>query len=391
MTDSTLARPLLTIATLLFASCLTVMAGAIIAPSLPGIAEHFATNANANLLARLILVVPALTIVVAAPLAGWAADRFGPRSVLLWSAFVFVVGGTSGALLSGLEAIVAGRALLGVGVAGLMVGATTAVGTLFPPANRSALLGYQGAAAAAGGVVFLILGGVLAEMSWRYPFMIYAAALLILPLVLITIPKTEMRTAASELSALPYAKFLPVYLMGFVVMLGFYLIPGQTPFLVKEQSLSSTTGSGIAIASSTLTTAIVATFYARISHLLARHTLFALTFILLAVGLLFASYASSLLLLIIALSITGIGMGLFQPTAMTWLFEMVSQDQRGRATSGLTSSLFLGQFCSAFIVSIVPTHTALAAFRSMGYVLIGLTLVTVAIVLTRRARVRATL
>ena len=63
--------------TLLLISTLTIMAGATISPSLPAIESHFAGSPNVEILTRLVLTLPALSIVICAPFAGGLADRFG--------------------------------------------------------------------------------------------------------------------------------------------------------------------------------------------------------------------------------------------------------------------------------------------------------------------------
>src|SRR5688500_7386335 len=75
--------------TLLCVSALTIMSGATIAPSLPAIEAHFAGTDNAALLSRLVLTMPALFIVLCAPLAGMIADRFGRRLLLIGSVSIY--------------------------------------------------------------------------------------------------------------------------------------------------------------------------------------------------------------------------------------------------------------------------------------------------------------
>ena len=72
-----LSRPL----TLLLCSTLTVMAAATITPTLSAIAAHFAETPHAEFLTRLVLTLPALVIVLVAPLAGRARDARGRPAV----------------------------------------------------------------------------------------------------------------------------------------------------------------------------------------------------------------------------------------------------------------------------------------------------------------------
>ncbi len=60
---------------LLACASLTVMAGATIAPGLPGLVKHYADYPDADYLARFILTAPGLAIALSASVAGWAAQN----------------------------------------------------------------------------------------------------------------------------------------------------------------------------------------------------------------------------------------------------------------------------------------------------------------------------
>lgn len=168
-------------AVLLAASTLTVMSGAIIAPALPEISRYFAGE-DTELLTKLVLTMPALVIAVLAPLAGYLIDRFGRKKLLLISLLIYTVAGTAGFLIDDLVLLLVSRAVLGIGVAGIMNAATTLIGDYFQGEERNQFMGTQASFMALGGVVFLNVGGLLADWSWRGPFLVYAAALIVLPL-----------------------------------------------------------------------------------------------------------------------------------------------------------------------------------------------------------------
>ena len=62
-------------ATLLFVSTLTIMSGATISASLPGIAARFADVENVALLSRLVLTLPAVFIALFSPAAGFLVEH----------------------------------------------------------------------------------------------------------------------------------------------------------------------------------------------------------------------------------------------------------------------------------------------------------------------------
>lgn len=169
---------------LLVASSLTVLAGAILAPSLPAIQAYFQDVPNVELLARLVLTMPALMIGVVGLFAGVLVDRFGRKNVMATGMVLYVLAGTSGLYLDNMYALLVFRAFMGIAVAGIMTSATTLIGDYFEGSARQKFLGYQAAFMAFGGTAFVTLGGVLANESWRYPFGLYFIALILLPVAM---------------------------------------------------------------------------------------------------------------------------------------------------------------------------------------------------------------
>ena len=63
----------------------------------------------------------------------------------------------------------------------------------------------------------------------------------------------------------------------------------------------------------------------------------------------FISTGLTLPLMTLALAVIGAGLGLLMPTNNAWLLSRIPDAMRGRASGGMTMSLFLAQFSSAFV------------------------------------------
>lgn len=97
---------------------MTIMANATVASSLPGLREHYAAVPHIDTLAGLILTLPSLAIVLSAGLMGVLIDRWDRQKLLLVTAALYAIGGTSGLWAESLWGMLAGRLALGLGVAG---------------------------------------------------------------------------------------------------------------------------------------------------------------------------------------------------------------------------------------------------------------------------------
>lgn len=355
-------------ASLLLASSMTIMAGAIVAPSLPRISQVFAEVPQIELLSRLVLTLPALFIALFSSLAGYSVDRFGRRTMLLGSLLLYALAGTTGAYLNNIYLILVGRAFLGVAVAGSMITITTLIGDYLQGQERSRFLGFQGAFMAFGGVFFILFAGWLADINWAYPFWIYSFSLLVLGLCYFFVPEPSVARQWKKqagYNAIIYDKLSArfVMFMGFAGMALFYIIPAQVPFLLAQMEGVSNSMIGYAISLSTLSGAIVSFFYGRLRRNLSFQWIYSLAFLLFAMGYFTIGNARDYPIALIGLLIAGSGTGMLFPNANLWMIQIAPVEKRGRLIGRLTMAVFVGQFLSPMLVHpLVENHGVEAAF-----------------------------
>jgi MFS family permease len=363
-------------ATLLLIAALTIMSGATIAPSLPAIEAHFASAENAGLLTRLVLTLPALFIAFCAPFAGGLADRFGRRPLLIGSVVLYGFAGISGLALTALNELLIGRALLGVAVAGTMTTATALVGDYFSGPERDRFMGLQAAFIGVGGLIFLTSGGLLADFHWRAPFAVYGLAFMLLPAVILFINEPSRAPSAPAMVSNPSASGRPQAMMALLFAVAilnsaiFYLIPTQLPFYLQSLGIEAPSRAGLAIGLLNLGSTCMALAYAWVRQRAGISGMFAIGFALMAIGYWLVAAAGSYAIIVLAIAITGIGMGAIMPNLMAGTMLVAPAEFRGRAAGGLTASIFLGQFLSPLVSQPwIESFGFAAAFRDMGLLL----------------------
>ncbi|WP_353642426.1 MFS transporter [Mesorhizobium sp. WSM2239] len=342
-------------ATLLLVSMLTIMAGATIAPSLPAIESHFVGSDNVEILTRLVLTLPALFIVVCAPLAGSLVDRFGRRPLLIAAALLYGLSGMYGLLTDSLPGLLVGRALLGVAVAGVMTTATALVGDYFSGPARDRFMGLQAAFVGIGGLVFLTGGGMLAELHWRAPFAVYGLSLLLIPAVFAFInepARSHPAAAAIPAQAAQVTLWLAVaavYLAAVLNSVAFYLIPTQLPFYLNSMGIGSPTLAGLAIGLGNMIGAIASLLYARLRARFGVTGVFGLAFGFMATGYVLLGQANSLVVVLSGAGVVGLGLGMVMPNIAAAAMAAAAPEMRGRVAGGMTASVFAGHFISPFV------------------------------------------
>lgn len=357
---------------------MTVMAGATIAPALPQIERFFSAVPNAGFWVRLMLTMPALFTALGAPFVGIIIDRFGRKPLLVGATLLYGVAGGSGLVLNSLGGLLVGRALLGLAVAAIMTTATALIADYYLGPKREQMMGLQAAFVGYGGVVFLVLGGVLADIGWRWPFAIYLMAFAIGGLVVLFITEPQASRQDKEslaadtptTAALPMALIAAVYAMMFGSMVAFYLVPVQLPFYLQTLTTVSNAQVGLAIASLTLTSAIISMNYRRIKARLSFRGVMVFVYAFMGLGYGIIALAQTYLGVLVGLVLAGVGLGLLMPNMNVWLSAAVPPNARGRVLGGLTTCIFLGQFFSPIVSQ--PLTQRLGLAKTYGW--FGLTM-----------------
>ncbi len=354
----------LTLFTLLLISTLTIMAGATIAPALPAMQNQFSDVSNVDFWIRMVLTIPGLFIVLGAFISGYIIDRYSKKNFLLACMALYGIAGSSGLYLDSLPAILAGRGVMGLGVAGIMTTVITLFADYYEGPERAKVIGLQASFMALGGVIFLTFGGFLAELSWRFPFGIYLAAFAFIPFGIKYLYEPERKSSESlelDQSKLGSSKnliqlLIIVYGLVMTAQIIFYTIPIHLPFYLMNTFGTSASMSGIAIAIVTLFAGLTSLIYGRIKGRFGYVYILVISFLAIGFGYTIISTSVSAFGIISGLITVGIGFGTFIPNVNTWLAEVAPEKYRGRVMGGITTFVFLGQFLSP--IATQPIHVA---------------------------------
>lgn len=382
-------------ATLLSVSTLTIMSGATISASLPGIAARFADMPNVELLSRLVLTLPALFIAAFSPVAGLIIDRYGRKPMLIATLALFALAGCSGLFADSLTGLLIGRAVLGIAVGGIMTTGTALVGDFFTGPARDRYMGLQQAFVGIGGTIFLTGGGFLAELHWRAPFLIYALAFLLLPAALILI-REPLRTVPAQ-GAMPQARLgsrgtllLTILLAGAVFnMICFYMIPTQLPFFLKSIGLDAPSLAGMAIGLGQLIGIAASLVFARFRQVLGVMGVFSLAFGSMGFAFVLLSFATDYAGILFGMAVSGIGMGTIMPNFAGAAMLIAPPRLRGRISGLLVASIFTGQFLSPILSQpLIGSNGYAATYGMAGMALLAVAIASLAARFAPRVGVR---
>ena len=352
-----------------------LMAGGGLSTAMPAMLIKFSDVPGATLLVSMIVTLPALFVVVGGPIIGFFTDRFGRKPVLVGSLLLGGLAGSGAFFLTDILAILLTRVLVGFSIAGTMTATNALIADYFSGQARAKFMGFQSAFGGLGLVIFLPIGGALADISWEYTFLVYLSVLLVFIPALFAIQ--EPKIIQSKVSNIKDTRFRLTPTLGFIFTANFLLhfafttIPVFIAYYLDNILGAGGLEVGLTGGLSGLLTFLGGLSYERIKRRLSFANLVVLGFSISGLGFLSLGTASTWLMVIIGQSLAGFGMGLNLANLTTWIAHKVEPGVRGRANGIFVTLMFLGQF----ITSLVFTPLVNMTSYGFGFVLSGILII----------------
>lgn len=361
------SKTLLTLG-ILSLSLLTIMAGAAVSPALADIQKSL--NVTNPTLVKMILTLPAVLIIPTSYAVGRYAPYMSKKKLALFGVFIYVVSGCSAVFVDSIYTLLVTRVILGVSVGIIMPVSAGLIADYYSGPDRMKVMGYNASFANFGGIIATATSGLLATVNWRYAFLVYALGIpvFIFASIFIKDPaRTETFTdkLRKKLPKETYIAAIPAFL----VFLGFYTIPTNIAAYLITENLGGPPEAGYALALSTGTAMVTGFFTLKIRVLLGRAFI---PFIVLSAMLthFLLGFTSSVLLVNIAMISNGFNLSLSMAYIMSRATE-TSDGNNVRATSLVTSLIFLGQFFSPIVMDLLGilfgTHAPIFSFQVVAF------------------------
>ncbi|WP_414155226.1 MFS transporter [Pseudomonas sp. BNK-43-a] len=376
---------------LVFTTQLPIMGLLSLIPIIPLLAQQFSTHPSAHFLVPLLITAPSACIALLSPLAGILADRFGRRRLLLIAVFFYGVFGFAPYFMDDLVSVVACRFVLGVTEAVIMTVANTLFGDFYEPGPRRKWLAVQSGVGSVSGAVLMFSGGLLGEMGWQGPFLLYLLAFpIFLGLLFWTWEPGRKQQEASEPSGEPFPLGRMALVVGVTLLAAtlYYVEVLQISQILHGIGLHDSSKLGLASGLANMGVPLGALVFAWLSKRDIRLQL-ATVFLLFSAGLIGLGLAVEVNFAVFSAFIAQVGCGLLIPALINWCLSGLSFEHRGRGVGLWTAAFFIGQFVSPFLVTLVGTPACglAPAVLIMGYVAL-VALVVTGLLAIRRATAR---
>lgn len=345
-------------------------------PLMPAIAQDFGiATSSAAWLATGFSLSFALGFLFAGP----AADRYGPRRVILVGLLCATLSTLLVTLAQNLPAAVAFRCLQGLTVAALAPTGFAYVADHVDPRRRPAALGAMSSAGLAAAVLMQVAAQALAPVGWRAIFFASSAILLLLFAVVLVGLRADTAERANNmktaLSALPRLLIRPRLLALYAAtstLLGSFVIVYTAIELAGPPAVADNPTALLILRASSLPAVIAAPFLTGATTQFSPRTKALIALVLAAVTAAAAGLAGDhVILLGLALLLYVAGIAIAAPSLVE-LIHAAAPDAIGAATALYTASLFIGTSIGPQIATATTTAGfAAAALTGAALLIVG--------------------
>jgi MFS family permease len=350
-------------------------------PILPAVAKSLNIPAQS---VGLIMTSYLLPVAIGTPIFGVLADRLGRKNILVPSLLVFALGGILSAFAQDFRSLIEWRFLQGLGAASLEFLQLAAIADIYKGRMLPVAMGLNAAAIGLSATVYPMIGGGLAQLSWRYTFLLSAVAI---PLALLVMFKLKLPQRQTKTKAVPLKIYLKNalksisnrHVLGLMlaILALFFLEFGIcficVPIFANSLGASSAT-IGILLACMEISLALVAPQLGWLVQRFSEFSLIKFSFVISALSLSLVPLMNNVWFLFIPLILFGAAQGIAMPLIQTSLAQLAPKDYLAGFMSLNVTVQSLGRALGPIVAGIA---FGVLGLRNVFYLGGGFALVTI--------------
>ncbi len=352
-----------------------------ITPALPRIVREMRISPSEIGLVITVFTLPGIFIM---PLIGACADRFGRRRVVGACLLVFGLSGLACYWVVDFSTLLFLRFVQGIGAAPLSSLNIAFISDLYSGRTRTTAMGYNQAVLSIGAAAFTAIGGGLATLGWRYPFVLPVLALPV-ALLVVRVLKTPtaqvpprltdyLADASRTLRQRPIVLSYAATVLGLTVVWGAYFT--YFPILMGLKLDQPPALIGLVMTAMTLSSAMSSALVGRLSARVPGRDLLRASFLLYGLALAVVPWIADPWLLAAPVAVVGLAQGLFIPTVQSILGHFSTIENRGIVMalygSAIRAGQTLGPLSMGLLFPWVGVDGVFFVSAAMAFALIGL-------------------
>jgi MFS family permease len=298
----------------------------------------------------MIATIPSICMVIFSLVYGKAAKHYRKRSIFMFGAACFLIGGVTPAFLDNIYAILAMRFIFGIGIGLFYPMSIDITIDFFEGRERDTMMGLGSAMASAGGMMFQMLGGYLANIDWHYCFFAYLVSVIMFMAVIFWLPEPPKKAPAEGIGEkVKLPSFVYIYAIFILLYEAFvFSIVTNNAVVIVGEGLGSPVQVGYSLTLFTAGSFVAGLMFATIRKVFKDKTI-TFSFLLSAIGFFVCLIPNSLTMVILGTTVVGFGIGFAMVAVIAKLSSMVYPNMTTTLTSRLIFFVGLGQFLQPIV------------------------------------------
>lgn len=326
---------------------LLCMSAPAVSPALASISANF-PDINPNTI-MLIVSLPSMSMVIFSLAFGKLTEIMKKRTIISIAAVLFVVGGIAPAFSDNITSILILRGIFGVSLGLLLPLSAVLVTDFFEGSERECMMGLQSASINLGGIIFPLLGGLLAAMNWHYTFFSYIFGALVFLFVFFCLPEPKRieilpEGVQSETQSISLKAWI-VIVSFFVYNIGLMAFISNVAMKISQDKLGDAASAGFALAIFTGGGLITGLLFGNLIGILQKYTV-AAGWLTSGIGFILLAVVHDFYLLLAGCILSGMGFAVTMPGTFVQLSNMVSPAAISYSFAMVYSAMGLGQFAA---------------------------------------------
>lgn len=362
---------------------IAVLGVASITPAFPKVARslHLTETEVAYLIS--VFTLPGIFL---APIGGIMADRYGRKTILIPSLFLFGLAGFACFFTRNLYWLLVFRFLQGVGGSTLGTLNVTLIGDFFKGKQRAEAMGYNASVLSVGTAVYPFVGGMLAVLGWNFPFLLPLLAIPVGLWAMAKLKPVELHQLAGirEYFSAAFKSIIKKEVLGllslsvltFIILYGAFL--SFLPFMFDKKLGLNSFQIGLMLSLSSFSTAFTSAQLGKLVRRFSEVDLLKVAYVLYFISILSVPFIDTVWIFLVPVIIFGVAQGLNIPGLQTLLIHLAPEKQRAVFMSANGMVLRLGQTLGPLVIGL-----GLVAFGINGafYLAASITILMFVIVL----------
>jgi MFS family permease len=325
---------------------------------------------------------------------GVLLDKLGRKKVLIPSLLLFGIAGSLCSTVNSLQVMLGLRIIQGIGWSASIPTTAVLIGDLYRDPRRAEAIGLNNSALGLGSMIYPSVGGIIALISWRTPFLLYLIAI---PIAIITALFLEEKPKISSQNNIGKVEFWRVIRQpsilitmggGFLAFILFFggLMAYLGIFLENKFGLSPDIR-GIYLSFVMMMIILTSLQSRRMVERIPKRWLILTGFAIQGLGFLLMPLPPTPELIIPMLALFGVGRGMTSLMLITYILDSAPEDTRGRVYFIYQIPVKLGQTLGPIIAGILYGLAGVSSiYFWFGGVTLGITLIIFIVTVVKRKK-----